>query len=349
MSGLRLSKRGGVFYATGTVGGQRIRKSLGTGDRGVAEELRAQYEARLWKRHTYGDEAVRTFEEAALSYLEQGGEGRFLPRILAHFKGRAIGAIKPAEIKGAALALYPDAGPATRNRQVITPTVAVINHAHDLGWCGAIRVKGFPVPKSRKHKPTDRTWLRAFMAQADADGLPHLATIVLYMHQTGARIGEAIALTGDDCDLSRRIVLVPKTKTDEGFVRHLTAELVLRIGALAPASDKPLFHYAQRSGVNGGMQRVCERAGIEYHPPHAAGRHSFATNAMQRPGARVKQVMEAGGWKSAGLFLGTYVHEADAGAEIARQQDEETGPIGTDTTQAAKPGRYRPWNKGLKR
>lgn len=56
-------------------------ESLGTRDKQVAEQIRAQYEARLWKSHTYGEEAVRLFEEAATSYMQQGGEGASLRRL----------------------------------------------------------------------------------------------------------------------------------------------------------------------------------------------------------------------------------------------------------------------------
>jgi len=55
-----------------------------------------------------------------------------------------------------ALSIYPLASNATRNRQAIIPARVVINHAHYMGWCGAIKAKMFKVPKSNKHKPVDR-------------------------------------------------------------------------------------------------------------------------------------------------------------------------------------------------
>lgn len=337
---LRLTKRGDTWHATGTVAGQRIRKSLGTGDKAQAETLRAQLEARLWKRHAFGEAAVRTFDEAALSYLEQGGEGRFLPPILLHFRGRALAMIAPGEVRAAAMALLPGAQAATRNRQVLTPTKAVINHGAALGWCQRIAVGSFPVPRSRKHKPVDRAWLDAFLAQADKDGLPHLAAIVLFMHQTAARRSEAVHLLGDHVDLAKRIAVLAKTKTDEWSVRHLTAELVLRIGALSPQPGLPVFRYTDPAAVNRAMARVCARAKIEARTTHSAGRHSYATNAMKLPGATVKGAMVAGGWASAGLFMGTYVHD-DAGRQIADALDAQRGPVGTETAQAGKKKRYR--------
>lgn len=340
MSNLEVKERGGVFYAVGTINGERIRKSLGTRDRKRAEEQCALFEARLWKRHSYGEEAVRTFEEAAESYLKQGGEGRFLPRILKYFKGRALGKIKPGDVRDMAVTLYPKAAPATRNRQAITPAVSVINHGADRGWCAPIRVKAFEVPKSRKHVPVDRAWLDAFMAEADKSKLPHLSAIVLFMHQTGARVAEAVNLTGECVDLGRRVVVLAKTKTEEDSVRTLTAELVGRIAALNPREGERVFSYTDPKAVNRRMKAVAKRAGIPERTTHSAGRHSFGTNVMAA-GAKVKDAMEAGGWKSAKLFMETYVHSNEAGKNVAALFDEQKGPIDTNAAQSIKRQRRR--------
>ncbi|WP_179875385.1 tyrosine-type recombinase/integrase [Sinorhizobium sp. BJ1] len=273
--------------------------------------------------------------------MQQGGEGRFLPPILKHFKGRAIGTIKPAEIRGMALAIFPKASPATRNRQAIIPARAVVNHAHDLGWCGPMKVKMFDVPKSNKHKPVDRKWLDAFLAQADADKLWHLSALVLFMNQTAARVSEAVNLMGEHVDLTERIAVLAKTKTDEWSVRHLTAELVARLATLDIQAGKPVFSYTDPKAVNKRMAAVCKRAGIEKRTTHSAGRHSFGTNAMTIPGADIKTAMDAGGWRSAKLFLETYVHSKDAGRSLAEKFDKASGPIGTDLTQATQKKKYR--------
>ena len=57
-------------------------------------------------------------------------------------------------------------------------------------------------------------------------------------------------------------------------------------------------------------------------PPHQAGRHSFATNALAM-GAAVNEVMEAGGWKTARMVLETYAHANGAGRSIADRFDTE--------------------------
>lgn len=324
--GLVLRCIDGIWHVSGTVAGNRIRKSLGTRDETQALKLKAAFEDKLWKRHQLGEEAVRTFEEAAESYLRNGGEGTFLPPILKHFKGRVIGSIKPAELRSMANVIYAGRAPSTKNRQAIVPARAVIMHAHDLGWCGAIKVKQFEVPRSRKHKPVDRAWLDAFMAEADKSKLPHLSAIVLFMHQTAARVSEAANLLGEHVDLGRQIAVLAKTKTDEWSVRHLTAELTARIAGLGLVEGERVFGYTDPKAINRVMKRVAKRAGIEPVSTHSAGRHSFGTNAMAG-GMSIKDAMDAGDWKSAKLFMETYVHSHEAGKNVAAMFDRQKGPI----------------------
>lgn len=340
MPGLKVEWRNGIAYATGTFNGKRVRKSLKARNQQQAEEARADYEAKLWKRNIYGDSAVRTFEEAALSYLEQGGEGRYIPKVLKHFKGRAVGSIMPAEIRGAALTLYPKANAATRNRQVITPARSVINHAHDLGWCCPVKVKQFDVPRSKKNKPVDSDWMKKFLAESDKSGLPHLSACVLFMQQTGARVSEAINLLGEFVDLGARVAMLEKTKTDEWSPRYLTAELTARMAALGLEKGKRVFGYTDRQAVNRRIKAVCKRAEIEPRSSHAAGRHTFATKAING-GAKIKEAMDAGGWKSAALFMQTYVHTEEAGRNVAGIFDREAGIFDANSVQSIKKRRVR--------
>lgn len=348
MPGLKLKEREGIWYAVGTYDGQRIRDSLGTRDRKEAAEKLAIYQAQLFKRSTYGEEAVRLFEEAAVSYMRQGGEARFLTKIIKHFKNRRIASIKPGEIRDMALTLYPGKTAATRNRQALIPARAVINHAHSLGWCPPIKIKMFDGPKSRKHTPVDDTWLEKFMAQADADKLQHLSGLVLFMNQTGARVSEAVNLMGEHVDLVNRTAVLAKTKTEEWSVRQLTAELVVRLSALGLADGVPVFSYTDSKAVNKRIAAVCVRADIEKRTTHSAGRHSFGTNAMNVPEANIKDAMEAGGWKSAKLFLETYVHSSDAGKRLAEKFDKKKGLIATESAQPVERKGYRFGKKSVK-
>ena len=337
---LKVVWRNGIAYAVGTYDGKRVRQSLKARDDDKARRECLNLEDRLWKRRQLGEAAVRTFEEAAESYLKQGGDGKFLPRILRYFKGRALSSITPGEIRTMALTLYPRHAPATRNRQGIVPARAVIRHGHSLGWCNSISVELFPVPKSRKHTPVDATWLAAFLARADQDKLPHLAALVLFMNRTAARVSEAIRVIGKDFDLGARKVILGKTKEGEDEVRILPADALMRIAALIRGPNDRVFGYTDPKAPNRRIRAVCKRAGIPYRPTHSAGRHSFGTNTMNL-GAKLKDAMDAGGWKTARLFVETYVHSADAGRAVARIFDAETGPVDANLAQPVKLKGYK--------
>lgn len=315
MPGLVPKLRGGLYYAIGSVAGRRIRKGLGTRDEARAQELCALLEAKYWKRHSYGEEAVVTFDEAALSYMNEGGEKRYLPPLIKRFRGRVLGTIKPGEITGAAFALYPDAKPSTRNRQAIIPMRAVMTHASAKGWCPLLKVKNFDVAKVLR-RSVDRAWIDAFMAQADGDGLPHLSAAMLFMFQNGARISEAAHLLPEHVDTANQIALLAETKTGEWEACYLTDELTARIVALPQELGEPLFGYQSRYGIRRRCIAVCRRAGISFIPNHQAGRHSFVTNALNF-GASPKAVADAGRYKSMRMMLEVYAHAENAGREVA--------------------------------
>lgn len=316
--------KNGVFYAVGTIGGKRIRQSLKTRDAKRAEEQRSLLEARAWQRHNYGEETVRTFQEAAVSYLEAGGEGRFMPPLLRHFRDRPVGKITPGEIKEAARKLYPHAKPATRNRQVVVPVRAVLNHAHEHGWCAAIRVARFEEKETDKAEriAVDRDWLNAFMAAAHERGLPHLAALELFMFQTAARLSEACRLDWGDVDLSARRAVLRQTKNGTQRAVALSMELTITLAQLPREKGRPVFLYASRHSAVKPWRNVCKAAGIPYVPPHQAGRHSFATD-MSRRNVHPKVAMTAGGWKSSRVYMETYVHADDAGRKVASLFDED--------------------------
>jgi len=251
-------------------------------------------------------------EDAARSYIEHGGETRYLSPLIGRFGPVPVTSITPLGVRDAAVELFPVASPATRNRQVITPARAVLYHAHELGWRMPARIRPFPAPRTRLTVPANRRWLETFIDRCDADDLPHLAGAVLLMNLCGARVSEAIGVLGKHVDLRRRTALLIKTKTEFNSVRYMPDHLVDRIRDLNPGPEDRVFRYTCRFAVNERIRAVCEREGIPYKSSHTVGRHAFATNALNA-GVGVKVAMDAGGWKSSTIFLETYAHTIDAG------------------------------------
>ena len=261
-----------------------------------------------------------TFREAAASYIAHGGCSRYLPRVIEHLGDKPVIAIIPYDITQMALALYPDAKNVTKNRQALSPARAVLMHAYERGWCGMIKVRSFKEEKPRRRKSATTVWLHCFLLQCHRDGgLDHLAALVLFMGQTGARVSEAVRLQWSEVDLQARTAVLLKTKTSTNSVRHLTDDLVDRLRDLrkGASSEARVFRYTCRNSVNERIQAVCRRAGIEYISSHRCGRYYYANSALDA-GLDVRTVMEGGGWESGSVFLGTYVRSRlNAGRAVA--------------------------------
>lgn len=261
---------------------------------------------------------MHTFKEAAASYVQHGGEARYLQRLIDRFGDEDVTTITPMVVRAAAIEIYPDALPATRNRHAITPARAVLYHAHELGWRMPARIRLFPAPKTRKTVPAGRRWLETFIDQCDRDGLPHLAACVLFMNLCGARVSEAIAMLGEHVDLRARSAVLVRTKTGVDSHRYMPDHLVERIRDLGVTPGERVFRYTSRFSVNERIAAVCGRAKLSYKSSHTLGRHAFATNALNA-GVGVRVSMDAGGWKSSKIFLETYAHSLDAGRVVAAQ------------------------------
>lgn len=257
-----------------------------------------------------------SFSTAAASYLEHGGESRYLPAIIEFFGDAPIDAITPFDVKQMAIALYPAAANSTRNRQALTPCRAVLIHAYERGWCHLMRLTRFKQEAVRRKTPASPAWLQIFVRQCDRDGLPHLAALVLFMATTGARISEAVRLRWPEVDLNARKAILLRTKTTTNSVRHLSDQVAARLRHLALAPEDRVFTYTSRYSVNERIRAVCDRAGISYKSPHLCGRHSFATNALAFD-MDIKTAMDAGDWKSSVVFIETYVHAPNASRRVA--------------------------------
>lgn len=262
---------------------------------------------------------VYTFKEAAMDYISNGGEQRYLLKIVAYFGDRLVRDVHPFDIRKMAESIYPDCSGSTRNRQAITPARAVMYHAYDRGWCAPIRIRSFKTEKAKRKQPASAIWLTLFCRQCERDGLGHVAALIMFMATTGARISEAISLRWDDVDLTNRTALLIKTKTTGNSMRYLTDDVSERMRKLQSehARNDRVFRYTSRFSVAERIRAVCRRAEIPYKSPHLCGRHTFATTAIEL-GIDIGTAMAAGEWRSSKVFLETYVHpRINAGRLVA--------------------------------
>lgn len=325
---LKLVRRKGTrhYYLRGTVKGQAVWETTGTDDRALADAIRIKREHGILQRAVFGASATVSFLEAAVSYLDNGGEARFLGKcddetgrwsgLIGRFAEARLIDIDQAAADAAALALFPNAGAATRKRMVYVPLCAVLNHAARKGWCSRPMI-GHPkiAPSRTKWSTPER--LKRLVNHCK----PRERRLVVFLTYTGARLSEALRVDWDkDIRLSERTVILRRTKNGEMRAVHVPDPLLVELAAVPEANRSgPLFDYTDKTRVYAPLRRACAKAGVEYLPPHQQGRHTYATWLRTYGGLDLVGLKEAGGWKSI-ASVARYAHVTPN--EAARAADK---------------------------
>lgn len=298
---ITIYKRGDIWHYRGTVADRRLRGSTHTADKTTALRIAAEIEARQWKGHLDGPASVLTFAQAVELYRRAGRTDRFVLKVLDHWQDTPVKHITASAIRESCSRLYPTAGPASWNRQVIVPTQAIINHASEMELCPPLRVRRFKVVRKEK-EPASWPWVQAFMSVSS----PHLGALVCFMFATGARISEALSVEWTDVDIGSRRALIRQRKVGSERVANLPPPLVVALANIEGERSGRVFKFAVRHNLKTQWESAIRRAGIKRLTPHSC-RHGFATSLLQA-GVDVRTVAELGGWKTPALVLSTYSH-----------------------------------------
>jgi integrase len=294
-----------IWHYRGTIAGDRLRGTTGTTDRKIAARLVSEIENRHHKRHLDGPQEVLTFPQAVAIY-EKAGKGldarsaAYIAKLEDYWKNAKVKDMTSGAIKQSAIDLYPGCSGATWNREVITPTQAVINCA-DQNLCPPIRIKRFKFEAKIK-KPVTLEWLTTLCAHAR----PVIKALVRTMFATGCRFAEARRQQWSDIDFKNRTILIRDTKTKKQRLAHIPRPLLVALANLP--RDKAPFHWSEtelRRQWDADVAKAAEAVeGFERLTFHSC-RHGFATK-MLRDGVDPKTAASLGGWDDIGLFMKTY-------------------------------------------
>lgn len=300
---LKIYRRGEIWHYRGTVAGRRIRGSTQTSIKARALEIAAERETREWKSSHHGPESVLTFADAAMLYRQADKATRFLEPIEDYWKDTPVKQINAGAVRQSAIVLHPKTSGATRNRQVIVPTQAIINHAAGMDLCHHLKVERFSVTTKSK-EPVTWDWVQKFMAVSS----PHLGALACFMFLTGARISEALDLRWGDVSLAERRALIRQTKIGAERRPHLPPALVAAIANIPSNREvgAKVFQYSSRDTAKPLWRAAIKRAKIKALTYHAC-RHGFATS-MLHAGVDPITVAKLGGWKDAKHVFTTYGH-----------------------------------------
>lgn len=305
---LKLYKRKGndIWQYTGTVAGRRIRGSTKTTQKSEAQRTANEVESRELQRGR-DPGSVLTFADASIEYRKMGKVPKYLELVEDHWRDTPVKDITRGAMKRAAIDLLPKGSGAYRNRAVIVPTQAVINHCAELEMCAPLRASRFHEPKRTK-EPATWEWVQVFMAHSS----PHLGALACFMFLTGARISEAVGVVWGKVDLPAGRVIVAMGKLGgEERVAHMPPDLVAALANIPSnrEADSQVFPYAAYDSVRKPWDAVVKRARLKAVTPHGC-RHGFAT-ALMHAGIDPVTVAKRGGWKSPAQLFATYGHAMD--------------------------------------
>lgn len=285
------NKEAGTWAVDFRVDGHRIRRRLPVADRelkDVATEAARRLYKQTWQAvlDTPGPASSHTFAEAARLYIAEGGEERFLPRLIAHFGSEvAVDQIDALAIARAAEDLYPEAKPETVRRQLRVPIRAVQNFAR-----GKRRER---VPDTRRIRwlsPEEAERLLVAASAPEEANLrdPRRETLrkIAFMLGSGAGPGETMSLTGDGWNPTTREWWLPGTKSvfRARFVFLPSRAVTLvgdvpRFGPTFPAPNgQPYVMSDNRGGqMAEAFRKIREAAGLEPDVVPYTLRHTWAT------------------------------------------------------------------------
>jgi len=299
----------GIYQIRGTVLGKPVRESTRTTDLGRAEQIRLRAETNLHSRQLNGPQAVATFGEAALDYLDAGGESRFIGPLNDFFGDTLLRDIDQTLVNKFIRRHYPKTGPAGVNRQVYTPLIAILRLAARNKKCSLPSLQR-PKIEKKMVEPAPDEWIADFLARCR---LRNLKAICWFLTTTGVRVAEACRLSWQFVNLDKGEATIVRTKTGKPRLVPLDPDLVTLLREMeedarqAKYVNNLVFRYGSKYSVNQAIERECAKYGMRYYSTHKLGRHAMATRLLNS-GHTLKEVQEAGGWDSYRMVAEVYGH-----------------------------------------
>jgi integrase len=281
------------YSIRGTYLGITVERTTGTADRKVAARILAKVKDDI-ERGAYAKKGGLTFAAAALAYVKNTGVKDFIKPIAKHFGNTPLIQIDQFSIDDAATTLYPNASPATRNRQVYTPVSAILKFAkvdYEIK-----RPKGSQgVSKTEWMTPEQAERLLDCAEQLD----PEFRVFQSMLLYTGLRLSEALHVQVSDLDVAGQVIFIPKTKNELPRAVHVPPQLLEEFARHPRGVARPnemLFRFHKNGHLYTLMRKAKTAAGLPNVTFHTF-RHTWATWMRRFAKLDTKGLVGTGAWK----------------------------------------------------
>lgn len=285
----------------GSVKGQKIFRSTKqtklTDARKVADFLVTQLEEDA--AITQHEENTKLFAEAAVEYINAGGERRYVEPLIDEIGMVLLTEIDQEFLDRKGRELYPNIANSTLIRRFYTPLIAVHRFSAKRDWCPA---RLFDKPKV-KQKPTEWAeldWFNTFWEYCSED----LFRLTVFLPYTGCRITECLNLEWEDTDIKAKWAYIKETKNGESRTVNLPDVVV---DALSGVPEKQrtgkIFPWTHYQSVNNAIRRTVTKikrdhgVSIKYLSTHKIGSHTYGTWMMRETSLDIKGLVDTRRWK----------------------------------------------------
>lgn len=269
-----------------------VDRTTGTPDRKKAQKILNAIKLDI-ERGAFVRKGATTFAEAALSYIKTGGDARFLGPLTDYFRETPMQTIGQTEIDMAAIDLYPEATPATRNRQVYTPMSAIMRHA---GFATHLK-------RPKGAQGSSRTeWMTVTQAERLLDAAeatdPEFRVFLALLCYTGMRLSEALRIDCGEVDLEQAAIFIPKTKNNLARTVYIPPALAAELKSHPQGLQRAgrLFRFNKNGRLYELMKEAKTAAGLPKVKFHTC-RHTWATWMRRFAKLDTKGLVGTGAWK----------------------------------------------------
>jgi len=315
---MSIRKRGKIWHCEWQIGGQRVAETTGTTDREAAQEYHDRRRAEIWRQKKLGDTRVITWDEAALSWVDEHAihkrsfetDRQRLGWLTEHLTGMPVTAITTdALIAIRKTQIKKGNSPATANRYLAVIS-AVINYAHQKG-----HLPGVPsIPYLQETSKDFFLWITPEQARAlIAELPPHLALMTRFALATGLRRANITGLLWQDIDINRRVTWIwaGSAKGKKHFPVPLNDDALAVLKECAGQNARYVFTYRDNAIFHATTKawfKACGRVGIDPAFTFHDLRHTWASWHVMA-GTPLPVLQQLGAWQSMDMVM-RYAHLA---------------------------------------